>query len=75
MSIDAYTCRNGMDTEFITQFFREAFLINDLEVNFLKEAQGTQTRIFARRLSTKTEPFDFGWNADNIKKWKLIGFF
>ncbi len=36
VSIDVYTCRNGMDTEFITQFFREVFLLNDLEVNFLK---------------------------------------
>ncbi len=36
VSIDVYTCRNGMDTEFITQFFRDAFLLKELEVNFLK---------------------------------------
>ncbi len=36
VSIDAYTCRSGMDREFIIQFFREAFLLKDVEVNFLK---------------------------------------
>ena len=36
VSIDVYTCRNGMDTEFIIQFFREAFLLKEVEVNFLK---------------------------------------
>ena len=36
VSADVYTCRNGMDREFICNFFKEKFLLGDLEVNFLK---------------------------------------
>lgn len=36
VSIDAYTCRNGMDTEFIKKYFRDAYGLQDLEVNFVK---------------------------------------
>ena len=36
VSIDVYTCKNGMDAEFIKDYFREAFKLSELEVNFLK---------------------------------------
>jgi S-adenosylmethionine decarboxylase len=36
ISIDVYTCRNGMDTDFIKKYFTEKFELKDLEVNFIK---------------------------------------
>jgi len=36
VSIDAYTCRNGLDTEFISKYFIEKFELNDIETNFIK---------------------------------------
>lgn len=36
VSIDVYTCKNGMDTEFIIQYFKRVFSLQDVEVNFLK---------------------------------------
>lgn len=36
VSIDAYTCKNGMDTDFIVKYFTERFELKDTEVNFLK---------------------------------------
>lgn len=36
VSIDLYTCRNGMDTEFITKYFKDKFKLKDLEINFVK---------------------------------------
>lgn len=36
VSIDVYTCKNGMDTEFIVDFFKKIFHLGDIEKNFLK---------------------------------------
>jgi S-adenosylmethionine decarboxylase len=36
VSIDVYTCRNGMDCVFIEQYFKDAFKLTDTETNFLK---------------------------------------
>ena len=36
VSIDVYTCRNGMDCAFIKQYFKDAFKLTDTETNFLK---------------------------------------
>ncbi len=36
VSVDVYTCRNGMDTELIINFFKDAFQLKDVETNFLK---------------------------------------
>jgi len=36
VSIDVYTCKNGMDKEFIQNYFKEKFKLPELEVNFLK---------------------------------------
>lgn len=36
VSIDVYTCRNGMDTKFIENYFIEKFDLKELEVNFIK---------------------------------------
>ncbi len=36
VSIDVYTCRNGMDTEFIKNYFKQIFELEDMEVNFVK---------------------------------------
>ncbi|MBP6904483.1 MAG: S-adenosylmethionine decarboxylase [Candidatus Pacebacteria bacterium] len=36
VSADVYTCRNGMDQNFITSYFKDVFKANDIEVNFVK---------------------------------------
>jgi len=36
VSIDVYTCKNGMDTGFIVSYFREKFALEDVEINFVK---------------------------------------
>jgi S-adenosylmethionine decarboxylase len=36
VSMDVYTCKNGMDTEFICNYAKELFSLKDLEVNFIK---------------------------------------
>lgn len=36
VSIDAYTCRNGMDTKFVENYFRKAFELENVETNFVK---------------------------------------
>ena len=36
VSIDAYTCRNGMDTEFVENYFRKVFELEETETNFVK---------------------------------------
>ena len=35
VSIDVYTCKNEMDKDFILQYFKEAFELEDLEVNYI----------------------------------------
>lgn len=35
VSIDVYTCRSGMDTKFISDFFIKNFDLKNTEVNFL----------------------------------------
>ena len=39
VSIDVYTCKNGMDTELISSYFREKFSLKDIEVNFVKRGR------------------------------------
>lgn len=36
VSIDAYTCRNGMDCDFVIAYFKKTFDLQDLETNFIK---------------------------------------
>lgn len=36
VSIDAYTCQNGLDVDFISDFFKKAFALEDMEVQFAK---------------------------------------
>lgn len=36
VSIDVYTCKNGMDTKFIVDYFEKAFDLKETEVNFIK---------------------------------------
>ncbi len=36
VSADVYTCKNGMDCEFIFDYFRKKFELKDLETNFIK---------------------------------------
>ena len=36
VSVDVYSCRNGMDTAFLTKFFKEKFALKDVETNFIK---------------------------------------
>lgn len=35
VSIDAYTCKNGLDRMFVVDYFKEAFGITEVEENFL----------------------------------------
>ena len=36
ISIDVYTCQNGIDFEFIVGFFKKKFLLKDVETHFIK---------------------------------------
>lgn len=36
VSADVYTCKNGMDTNLIIEFFKEKFEIQEIESNFIK---------------------------------------
>jgi len=36
ISADVYTCKNGMDTEFILSYFREKFNLQDIESHLIK---------------------------------------
>lgn len=36
VSIDAYTCHNGMDTKFIENYFKNVFGLEEMETNFVK---------------------------------------
>ncbi|MFA4817548.1 MAG: adenosylmethionine decarboxylase [Parcubacteria group bacterium] len=36
VSIDVYTCKNGMQTEFICNYTKELFGLAELEINFIK---------------------------------------
>jgi len=36
VSMDVYTCKNGMDKDFICQYIKDLFELEDLEVNFIK---------------------------------------
>ena len=36
VSIDVYSCKTGMDQEFIETYFREKFSLQELETNFIK---------------------------------------
>ncbi len=35
LSADVYTCKNGMDTDYIIQYFKQKFLLSDIESNFI----------------------------------------
>ena len=36
VSIDVYTCTNGLDRDFIKNYFKEIFELEDIEENFVK---------------------------------------
>jgi|SRR3989338_2430395 len=36
VSADVYTCKNGLDVEFVIKYFKEAFDLQDIEQNFIK---------------------------------------
>ena len=36
VSIDAYSCKEGMDTDLILKYFKEKFNLKDIETNFIK---------------------------------------
>ena len=35
VSVDAYTCQNGLDRKFIEDYFRERFELKEVELNFI----------------------------------------
>jgi len=36
VSIDTYTCQNGLDVQAVTDFFKKSFALEDVEVQFAK---------------------------------------
>ncbi len=36
VSVDVYTCRNGLDRKFIKNYFKKIFKLDDIEENFVK---------------------------------------
>lgn len=36
ISADVYTCKNGMNNDFILNYFKEKFALSDIEHNFIK---------------------------------------
>ena len=36
VSIDIYSCKNGMDTDLVLKYFKEKFDLKDIEKNFIK---------------------------------------
>lgn len=36
VSADVYTCKNGLDQDFIINFFKDKFLLKDVETNLIK---------------------------------------
>jgi len=36
LSADVYTCKNGMDTNYIKNYFKKTFELKELETNFIK---------------------------------------
>ena len=36
VSADVYTCRNGIDVDFILQYFKNVFLLKDIEHHLIK---------------------------------------
>ena len=36
VSADVYTCQNGLNTTYITDYFKKNFLLSDIESNFVK---------------------------------------
>ncbi len=45
VSIDVYTCRNGMDIEFIIKYFTDIFGLQNIEQNFIKRGLKYSTYI------------------------------
>lgn len=39
VSIDIYTCKNGLDTRYIVQYFVEKFGLQDTEINFIERGK------------------------------------
>src|SRR3989344_3378728 len=36
LTADVYTCRNGIDVEFVVDYFKKTFQLQDIEQNFIK---------------------------------------
>lgn len=36
ISADVYTCRNGLDKEFVANFFKKKFMLKEVETHFVK---------------------------------------
>lgn len=36
ISADVYTCKNGMDADFVVKFFKKKFNLAEVEMNFIK---------------------------------------
>lgn len=39
VSADVYTCQNGLNPEFISDFFKKKFQLEEVEINFIKRGE------------------------------------
>ena len=39
LSADVYTCKNGLNVDFIANFFKKRFKLADMEINFVKRGK------------------------------------
>lgn len=39
VSIDVYTCKNGMDNQYIAEYFKQAFELQEMEINFVERGK------------------------------------
>lgn len=39
VSIDAYTCKNGLKKDFIIRYFKKVFELKEMEINFIKRGK------------------------------------
>ena len=44
LSADVYTCQNGIDVEFVTNYFKKKFKLQDIEQHFIKRGTHYPTK-------------------------------
>lgn len=55
VSIDVYTCRNGLDKNYIINFFKEKFRLQEIEMNFIQRGK-KYPKFLLRQHSSNAQP-------------------